>query len=78
MFGMDEAPMPVKKSLEFLVATVRISSGISALENAPLMNLSCRLTVPLETRLLGISHLSRARTGPGNLISSSYSEDRGD
>ncbi len=73
MFGMEEAPVPVKKSLEYLVATVSISSGISALGNAWLMGLICRLTVPLETRLLAIFHRSRAGTGTGSRVSSSKS-----
>ena len=38
MFGMEEAPMPLKKSLEYLVATVRNSSGVLALGNASLMD----------------------------------------
>lgn len=67
-FGMGEAPVPVKKSVEFLVATVRISSDISALGAASLMDVNCRLTVPLETRLLAISHPLKARTGPGKFL----------
>ena len=35
--------MPVKKSLEYLVATVRISSGVSDLEDTSLMYLDLQI-----------------------------------
>ena len=65
-FGMKEAPVPVKKSVEYLVATVSISLGFLDLGIASLMNMSCRLTGPLETRLPAGFRLLRARTGPGD------------
>lgn len=72
IFGMKEAPVPVQKSIDFLVSTVRISHSISALGNASLTDLGCRLMVLLEKRLLAISHLLRARIWSGSPISSSY------
>ena len=53
MFGMEEAPVPVKKSLEYLVATVRISSGVSALGNASLMDLDLQIDGATRDKVSG-------------------------
>ena len=45
--------MPLKKSLEYLVATVRILSGVSAMGNTSLMDLDLQIDSATRDKVSG-------------------------
>ena len=53
MLGMKEAPTPVKESLEYLVATVRISPSVSALGNTSLIDLDLQIDGATRDKVSG-------------------------